>query len=647
LITSRVTTAWKWQRPARATSASVAIAKRTSTARYATIFIAYQMEGYHPGVHAANSGTLARDCHVASIQTLSCGASLVVLVDRPAASDQSRNYRTERTVLFVDFTTIRCIESTHHFDARKTFSTHGGATMKGVLSLAATVLLCVLGVTVRVAAQEQPKESKPAEAKATSESAPPKEESRVTDHTIRLGGQTIPYKATASTTLIKDEKGEPAALIYSTAYTRSDIKDLTQRPLAFLYNGGPGSSSIWLHMGAFGPRRVVTIDAAPTPPPPFQLADNGDSLLERADLVFIDPVGTGFSHAAGKVQDKDFWGIDEDVKSLAQFISIYVTRNNRWNSPKFLIGESYGTFRSAALGNYLQSHDGIYLNGIVLISSVLDLTSLSFNPGDDMPYIYYLPSYAATAWYHKLLKDRPEDLNGFIAEARRFASTEYAGALMKGSNLSDAEKSDMARKLAHFTGLSEDYLTKANLRVTLAQFREELQRSRGLTTGRLDARYSGPMYDLLSEKADYDPQSTAVSGAFTAAFNNYIREDLKFGQDKTYKVWAEDAGREWNWKHSIGDRAFFPSTPNVEQDLVEALITNPHLYVEVENGLYDLATPFFATEYTMDHLGLPRNLRQNIQLRYYDAGHMMYLRVEDLAKLRSNIDAFIEGAAAK
>ena len=495
--------------------------------------------------------------------------------------------------------------------------------------------------------QAQEKDAKPAEKEKPAEATPPapKEESSITDHTLKIGAQTIPYKATAATILLKNEKDEPIALVYYTAYTRTDAKDATQRPLSFIYNGGPGSASLWLHMGAFGPRRVVTPNAEPTPPPPYKLTDNAGSLLDKTDMVFIDPVGTGFSHAVGKAQDKDFWGVDEDVKSLAQFVTTYVNRNNRWNSPKFLIGESYGTFRSAALSNYLQNTDGMYFNGIVLISSVLDLGTLSFRPGDDMPYIFYVPSYAATAWYHKMLPDRPENETAFIDEARHFAQTEYAAALMKGTRLSAAEKADVAKKLSRFTGLSEDYLIKANLRVKLRQFMEELQRARGLTTGRLDARYSGFTYDLLGEFAEYDPQSSAVTGAVTAAFNSYVRDELKFGQDKSYHAITEHVGENWDWKHGSGRGSGFPSSPNVEGDLIEAMLTNPHLQVEVHNGLYDLATPFFATEYTMEHLGLPDKLQKNIHLQYYDAGHMMYLRDEDLAKLKNNIAAFIEAAA--
>jgi len=502
-----------------------------------------------------------------------------------------------------------------------------------------------MGQGTTAAAQAAKSEAKPSETKAASEAAPPKEESSVTEHTIRLGGQTIPYKATTATIILKNEKDEPTASIFYMAYTRTDVKEIDRRPLAFVYNGGPGSSSVWLHMGAFGPRRVVTADAENTPPPPYRLVDNPDCLLDAADLVFIDPVGTGFSHALGKAKDKDFWGVDQDVKALAQFVSTYVNRNNRWNSPKFLIGESYGTFRSAALVDYLQSHDGMDFNGIVLISTVLDIGTLAFPQGHDASYIFYLPSYAATAWYHNALKNRPANLNAFLAEARQFAATKYADALMKGSKLGVAEKAEMAKALSGFTGLSEDYLVKADLRVKLAQFMEELQRNRGLTTGRLDARFSGPTFDLLSEFAEYDPLQPAVGGAFTATFNQYVREELKFSQDKTYEILRIEAARNWDWKRGGERGSFFPVSPNVEGDLAEAIVSNPHLQVQVENGLYDLATPFYATEYTMDHLGLPEKLRGNIHLEYYEAGHMMYLRTEDLARLKGNVASFISSAS--
>ena len=494
-------------------------------------------------------------------------------------------------------------------------------------------------------AQETPKapEAKPAEPAEKKE--PPKEESSVTEHSIKIGGQTINYTATFGSILIKDEKDEPTALIFFTAYTKSDAKDMSERPLTFIYNGGPGSASAWLHMGAFGPRRIVTDDARFTPPAPYRLVDNTYSLIDKTDAVFIDPVGTGFSRAVGKANNKDFWGIDQDVHSLAQMIRIYVTRNNRWNSPKYLLGESYGTFRSAALGNYLQQRDGMGLNGIVLISSVLDLSQLTFGPGDDRCYVLYLPSYAATAWYHKALKNPPSDLNAFLAEARKFAAGEYASALMKGAQLSDAEKADMAKKLSAYTGLSEDYLIKANLRVKLPQFTEELKRSHGETTGRLDARYTGYTIDLLSEYAEYDPQSAAITSAYTSAINDYIREELKYKTDRNYNLLGGEPGRNWDWKRTDSRREFFPGAPNVMDDLAQAMIANPYLQVQVENGLYDLATPFFATEYTMEHLGLPAKLQSHIKEEYYDAGHMMYVNEASLAKLKENVAKFMDGTS--
>jgi carboxypeptidase C (cathepsin A) len=510
------------------------------------------------------------------------------------------------------------------------------------------VVLCLFVFCAFALYAQQP-EIKPAEKPGdkppeAAPKEPPKEESSVTDHSLKIGTQVIPYKATAGTILLKNEKDEPTALVYSTSYTRSDVKDLSRRPLAFVYNGGPGSSSVWLHMGAFGPRRVGSVDVGGATTPPFKLVDNTESLIDVCDLVFIDPVGTGFSKAVGEAKEKDFWGVDEDVASLEQFVETYVSRNNRWNSPKFLIGESYGTFRSAALVNALQTDKGMYFNGLVLISSVLNLGTLSFNPGEEMPYVFYVPSYAATAWSHNMLKDRPENLDNFLNEARQFAQNEYAAALAKGRKLTAADKAEMAKKLSRFTGLSEDYLMKADLRVNLPQFMQELQRSRGLITGRLDARYTGAAYDLLSEYSEYDPQDVAITGPFVATFNSYVREELKFGQQKTYHAMA-DVFRDWNWKHRTGNGFGFPGAPNVEGDLVEALLTNPHLQVQVENGIYDLATPFFATEYTMDHLGLSEKLQANIHLNYYGAGHMMYVREEDRVNLKTNVANFIAQAS--
>ena len=501
-----------------------------------------------------------------------------------------------------------------------------------------TMVLIVPLRAQRPAAPAQTPGERDSTAKAALASAPiPAEQSSVTDHTIRMGSQLVSYRASAATMLIKNDKDEPIGVLYYTAYTRTDAKDASQRPISFIYNGGPGSASAWLHMGAFGPRRIVTSDAAFTPPPPYQVVDNANSLIDVTDMVFIDPIGTGFSKPVGKGTGKDFWGVDEDSKALAQFISQYVTRTGRWSSPKYLIGESYGTTRSAVLGNRLQ-RDGVTLNGIVLISSVLDFETLLFSPGHDLSYVLYLPSYAATAVYHKVIP-APANLPAFLTEVRRYAMGDYASALAAGATLPADRKAAVAKQLAAYTGLSEDYLIKADLRVTLRQFMAELQRSRGMVTGRLDSRFSGPLPDLLSEFAPGDPQSNAVTGAFTAAVNAYLRGELKFETQERYWLGGGNNG-QWNWTRD-GARGW-ATTTYVGSDLSEALINNPYLRVEIENGYYDLATPFFATEYTVSHLeGLSPDLRDNIKLKYYDAGHMMYLYEPALAELKQNVARFI------
>jgi len=485
---------------------------------------------------------------------------------------------------------------------------------------------------------------RPARMAGAGQASEPREESSVTEHTIRIGGQTIAYRATAATMLLRNDSGAPIGSLYYTAYTRTDVgSDKSRRPLAFVYNGGPGSASAWLHMGAFGPRRVVTPDAAFAPPAPYQLVDNTSSLIDATDLVFIDPIGTGFSKPVGRGQGRDFWGLDEDAASLAQFAYNYVSRNGRWNSPKYLIGESYGTTRSAVLVNRLQSREGMDFNGVVLISSILDFETTAFAPGHDISYVLYLPSYAATAAYHGLIP-RPQNLTAFLDEVRRFAMTEYEAALDKGSALGAEELAAVRRRLAAYTGLSEDYLTRANLRVSLRQWMAELNRARGQNTGRLDARFTGPMRNLLTESGEGDPQSNAVTGAYTAAINSYLRDELRFGGDQRYSL---SGGVQWNWNRAAaggpggGGGGGRNATPYVGGDLAAALAYNPNLRVEVENGYYDMATPFFATEYTMDHLGVPADLRSHVTMKYYEAGHMMYLREPDLVALKGNIAQFV------
>lgn len=500
--------------------------------------------------------------------------------------------------------------------------------------VAAGISLLFAGAPVRAAQEQTPD-------KIAAASPAPKEEWSVTEHTIRLGGQVIPYKASAGTTLLTNDAGDPTGLLYSVAYTRSDVQDPSTRPVAFLYNGGPGSATMWLHMGAFGPRRASTVNGEFTPPAPYKLVDNTESLLDKTDLVFIDAMGTGYSRAAGKGQERDFYGVDEDAAAFAQFIITYISRNDRWNSPKFLIGESYGTFRSAVVGNLLQQRYNVHLNGIDLISSVLDLSTITFADGDDRVYTYYLPSYAAVAWYFKALKDRPSALEPFLDEARKYAAGDYAAALFKGAAIASAEKTAVAKKLSAFTGLSEDYLIKANLRVTLGQFNAELLRGRGLTAGRIDARFTGYTFDLLTEEAETDPEGPAVGGAFTALINMYNHDELKFGRDKSYR--NTRLGRGWNWTRQGGGGGF-PPAPNVQGDLAQAMVTNPRLLVQIENGYYDMATPFFETEFTAQHLGIPADLQKNITLKYYNAGHMMYLQAADRVKLHDNIAAFIDRA---
>jgi carboxypeptidase C (cathepsin A) len=495
-----------------------------------------------------------------------------------------------------------------------------------------TVALLV-STAAAVRAQTTPPEAKERKHDAS------QEEWSTTGHTLKLGGETIRYSARAGTTSIKNDAGELTGLMYSVSYVRTDVQDLSRRPVAFLFNGGPGSASMWLHMGSVGPKRVVTTNDQYTPPAPYSIVDNSETLLHRTDLVFIDAMGTGFSRIVGKGTDKDFYGVDGDAATFAQFVTTWLSRNGRWNSPKFIIGESYGTFRAAVVANVLQQR-GVHLNGVNLLSMVLDLSTLTFAPGDDRPYIYYLPSYAAVAWYHEALPKRPPSLEQWVDQARRYAVTEYAAALMKGSALTDAEMTAVARRLSELTGLSEDYLKRANLRPTLGQFNAELMRSRRMTAGRIDARFAGTTFNQLTENAENDPFNAAVGSAYTAAVNHYTREVLKFGGDRPY-LNTNGAGARWNWTRQ-GGGSFFPGAPNVQGDLVQAMIANPNMVVQVENGYFDMATPFFPAEYTMTHLRLPPQLQKNITLNYYHAGHMMYLRDEDRAALRDNLVAFID-----
>ncbi|MFQ5719480.1 MAG: S10 family peptidase [Acidobacteriota bacterium] len=485
-------------------------------------------------------------------------------------------------------------------------------------------------------------EEKGAAEEAKAPTPPPEAEQSVTEHSIRMGGTTLAYTATAGTLILRDEKDEPIARFGYVAYTKQGVKDASRRPITFAYNGGPGSSSIWLHMGTLGPRRILTADAESTPPPPYDVVDNEFSIIDVTDLVMIDPVGTGLSRPVGKAKNEDFWGVDKDIKSVSQFIYQYVNDNERWNSPKYLLGESYGTMRSAGVVDYLQTRNGMAFNGVILVSVFVDAATAITIPGNDEAYRLFVPTYAAVAWYQKALKDRPDDLGAFLGEVRAFCAGEYMFALQKGDRLQGEERAAVVAKLSRYTGLSADYWDKANLRVSEGQFTKELLRQHGKTVGRLDSRFTGVSFNLLGEEANYDPQSAAISPAFTAAFMNYLHHDLEFGQGKTYNVSARGLFRTWEFKHQMpGVRFPVPGLPNTGVDLAHAMGYNPNLEVLVLNGYFDLATPFFATEYTMDHLGLAPELQDHVHMKYYQAGHMMYLHPPSLKQFKADVAAFI------
>ena len=476
-----------------------------------------------------------------------------------------------------------------------------------------------------------------------------KPEKIVTKHSIKIDNKSISYTATVGTLILKNEKDEPIASFGYTAYAKDGETDTGKRPITFSYNGGPGSSSIWLHMGVMGPRRVVVNDPSPNGPAPYKLEDNNYSILDVSDIVMMDPVGTGLSRAVGKAKNSDFWGVDEDIKSVSQFIRNYVNDNERWNSPKYLLGESYGTFRSAGVADYLQENIGISVNGIILVSNVLDIRQLAFNPGDDLPFIVNFPTYAATSWFHNKIPNKQTNLDAFLKEVRSFSFGEYAEALMKGDQLGADEKEKVLNKLAAYSGLNKEYWSKANLRVNEPQFAQELLRSTGLTVGRLDSRYKGITQNKLAEYAFYDPQSSDISPAFTAAFMSYYTTELKVSKDKNYNTGAYSfPDFKWNWKHPRGYGFFGDAAPpNTTPDLLNAMSSNPKMKVLVLNGIYDLATPFAGTEYTFDHMNLDPKIKENITMKYYEAGHMMYIHNESAVKFKKDVADFITGSEKK
>ncbi|MDX3884138.1 MAG: peptidase S10 [Sphingomonas sp.] len=460
----------------------------------------------------------------------------------------------------------------------------------------------------------------------------------VTKHSGRFGGTTINYRATAGETYLKDQDGKPIAAIYSTSYVKEGPVD-PNRPITFLYNGGPGSGSLWLHMGAFGPKRVaIPSDARDDGAPPYPIVDNPESLLDVTDLVFIDPVGTGFSRALGKKDPKDYWGVTKDAKSIAEFIRIWLNENGRWNAPKFIGGESYGTTRSAALLNELEgTYNDVAVNGVILISTILDFAAGADTPGNEMTHILNLPSMAATAWYHnKVSGDRPAKVEDFVAQARAFAAGPYAAALLKGNALGAEERASVRQQLSHFTGLSEQFLDRADLRVLPSRFYKELLRDRGLTVGRLDSRYTGVDYDSAGEEPDNDPSFYGIDGAYAAAMNSYARQTLGFKTERDYISIGGVRGWDWKLEGAGRDQEVYM---NVAPYIGRGLRENSGLRIFVGQGYYDFATPFFAAEYSLSRTGMPTDGR--IQFHYYESGHMMYVREQDLKKLSADVRQFI------
>jgi carboxypeptidase C (cathepsin A) len=507
-------------------------------------------------------------------------------------------------------------------------------------------------------------------AKGNGKFEPFKSESKTSTGTVTVGGQAIAYQAVAGTLVVhpkgwddvprdpKSDKEDASpggegegknpnaeASMFYVAYFKNTGG--TNRPVTFLYNGGPGSATVWLHMGAFGPRRIVTSTDSHTPAAPYSLVNNAYSLLDASDLVFIDAPGTGFSRIAGKDREKAFFGIDQDAYAFAEFISQFLTKYGRWNSPKYLFGESYGTPRSAVLINMLEAERSVDFNGVILLSQILsfDLSPdrPTSNPGIDTPYETVLPTYAATAWYHHKLSGDHPDLPALLAEVEQFAMGDYARALAAGSDLPPAERTAIAQKLHDYTGLPVEYILKADLRIDGGEFRQTLQSAEEMTTGRLDTRFSGPDIDPLSQRANYDPQSSALSSAYVSAFNDYSRKDLHWTPDEAFKP-SIGTFRTWNFSHAQpGQTPPIPSgmPANVLPDLANAMKINPTLKVQLNAGYFDLATPFYQGIYEMHHLPMPAKLQSNIEYQFYDSGHMVYAKDSSLRALHDNVAGFI------
>jgi carboxypeptidase C (cathepsin A) len=531
-----------------------------------------------------------------------------------------------------------------------------------LLKKLATVEAAVMSILVLALSLSPARaQSKDDASKATHDSAKPAPltpEQQASKGSVTISGKALAYDAFAGTIVVhpknwddvpqnedKDDKNlPPQASMFYAAYFKSGDSN-AQRPVTFFYNGGPGSSTVWLHMGAFGPKRVVTLDNAHTPAAPYPLVNNDFSLLDATDLVFVDAPGTGFSRIAGKDREKAFYGVDADAEAFADFISQFLAKYGRWNSAKYLFGESYGTPRSAVLINLLETGRAIDFNGVILLSQCLNYDlgadAPQFNPAVDLPYQVALPTMAATAWYHHKLPNQPNELAPLIAEVEHFALTDYAVALAEGNMLAADRRHAVAEKLHNYTGLPTDYIEKSNLRMNAGQFEKTLLGETDTTTGRLDTRFSGPTLDPLSREAEYDPQAAAIASAYVSAFNDYVRKELKFGENREYKA-EIDVEKNWNFLHQPpGAPIPLPQAVNTMVDLASAMKQNPDLRVLVNAGYFDLATPFFEGVYEMQHLPIPSKLQKNIEFKFYESGHMVYAHEAALKELHNNVAAFI------
>jgi carboxypeptidase C (cathepsin A) len=466
----------------------------------------------------------------------------------------------------------------------------------------------------------------------------PEEPPVITHHELHVGGRTLRYTATVGRLPIKSDKGELEASIFYMAYTLDGVTDVARRPLIFSFNGGPGSSSVWLHLGAIGPRRVRMLDDGGLPAPPYALVDNEQTWLDKADLVFIDPVGTGYSRASKPELGAKFWNLDGDIQSVSDFIRLYLTRAHRWASPLFLVGESYGTTRASGLAGNLIDR-GVAFNGIILVSSILNFQTAEFTKGNDLPYVLYLPTYTATAWYHKkLAPDLQADLQSAVTQAEAFALGAYATALVQGDQLPAADRAAIASQVSRFTGLSPEYVRLSDLRIEIQRFCKELLRSDRRTVGRLDSRFTGIDGDGAAGEPEYDPSMAAIRPPYTAAFQHYVATELGYTSDEQYYILG-GGFTQWAWNR---DNSFVDTT----EALRRAFTHNPHMRLFIASGYYDLATPYFATAYTISHLGLDPVLRERVAGERYQAGHMMYIDVRELARLRSDVGAFLDRALA-